>query len=53
LVQLTSVIMTLKFKYVRFNAALEPIQWEVQVTLEEIRDALLLAEDALINATIR
>lgn len=53
LVQLTTVILTLAFKYERFNVQMEPIQWEVAVGIEEIRDALLLAEDVLINGTIR
>jgi hypothetical protein len=52
-VSLTTVITALSFKYSRFNLAGTPIQFTTKVTLEEIRDVRLVAEDVLANGTQR
>ena len=53
LVSLTTVITALSFKHSRFNLEGTPTLLTAKVTLEEIRDVRLVAEDVLANGTQR
>ena len=50
---LTTVITSLAFKYERFNVAGTPTRFTVKVSLEEIRDVRLFADDVLRSGTRR
>lgn len=52
-IALTSVIVSLSFKYARFNLAGAPVGFTAKLGLEEIRDVRLLSEDVFANGTQR
>lgn len=53
LVSLTSVVRKLEFKHAQFNRAGDPVVTSAKLTLEEIRDVRLYAEDVLDVGTQR
>ena len=50
---LTSVVTALTFKYTRFNVEGTPVQFTAKLSIEEIRDVRLSAEEVLANGSRR
>lgn len=53
LVSMTAIVRDLDFTYSRFNRLLEPIVWDVDVVLQEIRDVRLSFEDVFFSGNFR